>query len=245
MADQSADSLAYIPIAEALILSFLLPLFTAYACSLFLHQPFDRRQLYAGLICFFGVIVIARPDQIWFGTTESYEDKGLPAVTPMQHVIAVVAVLISDLGGTVAFTSIRVVGTRVHPLISVNYYALLSTILSGALLLIPALPVSFRLPRNIREWGLMLGIGVFGFGLQFLMTAGLVKDKSPRATNMMYSSVVFGVVMDWTIWGVVPGWSSWVGGAVVVGATVWVAMSKVEVVEKESYELVHGDDERD
>ncbi|KAF2430476.1 hypothetical protein EJ08DRAFT_670408 [Tothia fuscella] len=236
-------SLRYIAIAEALILSFLIPMFTAYACSFFFKQAFDKRQLYAGLVSFLGVILIARPDKLWFDAPNLHEDQDVPSVTPFQHLSAVIMVLISDLGATTAFTSIRVIGSRAHPLLSVNYYAIASTVLSGPFLFIPILPSEFRLPYSQREWSLLVGIGVFGFGLQFLMTAGLVKDKSPRATNMMYSSVVFGLGMDWLIWGVVPGWSSWVGGAIVALATLWVALQKPAVRGKQEYDIVRTEED--
>jgi hypothetical protein len=77
----------------------------------------------------------------------------------------------------------------------------------------------------------------------------LVKDKSSRATNMMYSSVVFGLLADFVIWGVVPSWLSWVGGAIVTAATVWGSMQKAdtgpqkaEAGRDEEYAVVPGDE---
>jgi drug/metabolite transporter (DMT)-like permease len=108
--------------------------------------------------------------------------------------------------------------------------------------------VSFLLPHGFREWGLLIGLGIFGFFLQFLMTSGLVKDKSSRATNMMYSSVVFGLLADFAIWGVVPGWLSWFGGSIVTAATVWgsiqkgdAGVQKAEASRDEEYAIVPGD----
>lgn len=155
------------------------------------------------------------------------EDVGRqPEPTTSQRVRAILLGLLGALGASAAFTTIRVIGLRAHPLLSVNYYASITTLLSGLILLLPVFPVSFQLPHGAYEWGLLVGIGVSGFLLQSLMTMGLVADKSSRATNMMYSSVVFGLVLDWVIWGKVMPWSSWVGGAVVVAATVWVAVQK-------------------
>ncbi len=60
---------------------------------------------------------------------------------------------------------------------------------------------------------------------------------------MMYSGVVFGLGLDWGIWGVVPGLWSWVGGAVVVGATVWGAMQTGgEGGKDEEYAAVAGEE---
>jgi drug/metabolite transporter (DMT)-like permease len=197
--------------------------------------------------------VIARPDQLWFNssTDVAKEIDGISAVTPVQRLWAIIAVLVSNFGAATAFTTIRVIGSRAHSLLSVNYYALISTLISGAILFTPFFPsVAFRLPNSGHEWSLLIGIGVFGFGLQFAMTAGLIRDNSPRATNMMYSSVVFGLVADYAIWGLIPLWSSWVGGAIVCSAVVWVAMQKADdtVESKESseeYGLVPTQDRAD
>jgi len=183
----------------------------------------------------------------------SHANTNMPeevSATPAQRLSAVLLGLMGVLGGTCAYTTIRVIGTRVHPLISVNYYALIANCFSGLVLLLPIFPdISFRLPHGFREWGLLIGLGIFGFFLQFLMTLGLVKDKSSRATNMMYSSVVFGLLADFAIWGVVPTWLSWAGGAIVTAATVWGSMQKgdtgvqkAEVGRDEEYAMVPGDE---
>jgi drug/metabolite transporter (DMT)-like permease len=244
------DSLEYLSVAEAILLSFTCPILTAYACSIFLHAPFDKKQLVAGVISFLGVVLVAQPGPL-SKLPGSHANSEMPEevlATPAQRLSAVLLGLMGVLGGTCAYTTIRVIGTRVHPLISVNYYALIATCFSGLVLLLPIFPdASFRLPRGFREWSLLIGLGVFGFFLQFLMTSGLVKDKSSRATNMMYSSVVFGLAVDYTIWGAVPGWLSWVGGAVVMAATVWGSMQKAdegvrkgEAGRDEEYAMVPG-----
>jgi drug/metabolite transporter (DMT)-like permease len=151
------------------MLSFLTPIFTAYACSLFLHQPFDKRQLFAGMISFVGVVIIARPDKLWFGSPDKdsqLEMNGVSSVTPFQRLSAVILVLISNLGATAAFTSIRVIGPRAHPLLSVNYYGFFATLLSAICLFTPIFPdITFRLPQGGREWGLLLWLGISGFSL--------------------------------------------------------------------------------
>jgi len=79
-------------------------------------------------------------------------------------------------------------------------------------------------------------MGFYGFALQFLMTAGLQADKSSRATNMMYIQIVFAVLLDWTIWGVLPVFWTWIGGGIVVASTLWVVMGreKKEVLKGET-----------
>lgn len=86
--------------------------------------------------------------------------------------------------------------------------------------------MSFTMPQGARDWTLLLLLGVLGFVLQFLLTAGLQLDKSPKATSMLYAQIVFALGFDWAIWGVLPGGWSLVGGGIVIVSTLWIALMK-------------------
>lgn len=225
-----SDSVKYLPVAEAVVITFLVPLLTPWMSSIFLHVPFTTRHIIAGLISLLGVLLIARP----------FSPDSAPTSSHGTHRLLAIALgLVSDVAAAGAYTSIRVIGHRAHPVLSINYYAMIVTF--GSALIILAVPsFSFQLPASAREWFLLVSMGVYGFALQFLMTAGLTADKSSRATNMMYSQIVFAVAMDWAIWGVWPVAWTWVGGAVVVGSTVWVAVQKEKAIVDEERCLLGG-----
>lgn len=228
-------SVHYLPLAEATVLRFLIPLTTAWACHVFLGQSFTRKQLVAGLVATVGVVIIAHPaslfgkvdDTIEAGTVEANGGGGddLDDVTPAQRTLAIAVALFGVLGATGAYTCIRCVGDRAHALMSVNYFAFLATAGSAAALLAGS-GGGFVTPRGAREWAVLLTMGVFGFALQFLLTKGLQLDKSPKATSMLYSQVIFALLFDWLIWGVLPGGWSLVGGAIVIASTLWSALQK-------------------
>ena len=88
------------------------------------------------------------------------------------------------------------------------------------------------MPHGAREWVLLLTLGVFGFGLQFLLTAGLQLDRSSKATSMMYTQILFALSFDWAIWGVLPGGWSLIGGSIVIASTLWSALQKTKQVEE-------------
>jgi drug/metabolite transporter (DMT)-like permease len=206
------DSVHYLPLAEATVFRFLVPIVTAWACSVFLGQAFTRKELIAGLVALIGVIIIAHPPWL-FG--EVHDDlhpqkpSGIDKVTPTQRFIAIVVSILGVAGASGAY----------------NYFALLATVGSSiALLAIPG--IGFRKPQVIREWVLLVAMGVFGFILQFLLTAGLQLDKSSKATSMLYVQIIFALVFDWGIWGVIPGAWSMFGGAIVTVSTLWSALQK-------------------
>jgi drug/metabolite transporter (DMT)-like permease len=149
-------------------------------------------------------------------------------VSPKTHILALSAALLGVFFAASAYTTIRLIGSQAHALISVSYFSSLATIFTFIVMVFHPTPdTTFVLPNNVGDWTLLIGLGFAGFILQFLLTKGLQMDKSSRATSMLYLQVVFAAILDWGIWGVLPkGWS-WVGGGVVVASTLWLALGKV------------------
>ncbi|KAI5240640.1 hypothetical protein E4T43_05890 [Aureobasidium subglaciale] len=221
--------LHYLPLAEATVFRFLVPIITAWACSVFLGQTFSRTEFLAGVIALLGVVIIAHPAAI-FGRVDDdielpHKPNKIDEVSSGQRLLAIFVSVIGVLGASAAYTLIRVIGSRAHALISVNYFALISTIGSaGALLALPGM--GFTMPHGAREWLLLSLLGVLGFVLQFLLTAGLQLDRTSKATSMLYTGILFALAFDWAIWGVFPGFWSCIGGAVVIASTLWSALQK-------------------
>ena len=215
----------YLPLAESTVFRFLVPIITAWACSVFLGQVFTKQEFFAGVVAFLGVVVIAHPAAI-FGRVEDNVNPGKgDQVDSAQRLVAIAVSVVGVLGASGAYTMIRVIGDRAHALISVNYFAIFATIGSTvALLAIPG--IGFTMPDGAREWILLTLLGFLGFVLQFLLTAGLQLDKSSKATSMLYTQVLFALLFDWAVWGVLPGTWSCVGGAVVIVSTLWSALQK-------------------
>lgn len=223
-------SVHYLPLAEATVFRFLIPLTTAWACHVFLDQTFTHKQLIAGLVAMIGVVIIAHPESIFGKVDDTIEadvtKKGnLDEVTPSQRTLAIAIALFGVLGATGAYTCIRCVGDRAHALMSVNYFAFLATV-GSTVALLGGSGGGFVMPHGAREWILLFTMGIFGFVLQFLLTKGLQLDKSPKATSMLYSQIIFALLFDWLIWGMLPGGWSLVGGAIVIASTLWSALQK-------------------
>jgi len=217
-----------LPLAEATVFRFLTPIVTAWACSVFLGQIFTRKELAAGLVALVGVVFIAHPKSI-FGLVEDHASTNkagkVDPVTSNQRVLAVVVALLGVVGQSGAYTMIRVIGNRAHALISVNYFAILAT--AGSAIALNAIPgIGFTMPHGAREWVLLTLLGVLGFVLQFLLTAGLQLDKSSKATSMLYTGILFALSFDWVIWGVLPGTWSIFGGSIIIASTLWSALQK-------------------
>lgn len=236
------DSLQYLPLSDATVITFLAPIVTCWACSFLLHEPFTRNEQIAGIISFFGVVLIARPTYLLphhsdMPPVASGAGVGIPStnatvpaglqepnpITSTQRLKAVGVALVGVLGVASAYTTIRWIGKRAHPLISVNYYAAWTTFLSFvALLAVPG--IDFQLPANVREWAYLVFLGICGFLMQFLLTSGLQHEKSSRATNMVYTQMLFALAFDKIVFNTTPG--PWViaGSSLILGSALYVAL---------------------
>ncbi|CAK7209460.1 hypothetical protein SCUCBS95973_000448 [Sporothrix curviconia] len=161
-------------------------------------------------------------------------------VPSLQRFLAIAVALLGVLGGSCAFTTIRAIGTRAHPLISVNYFSTWCVIVSGTVLTFapmlhfgqPAL--RFALPHSFRQWILLLIICTCGFVTQFLATKGLGLERSNRAAAMVYTQMLFAAGFDRFVFGHEMGPTSLVGCGLIIGSALWVALSKKPSIDKGS-----------
>ncbi|OQE14317.1 hypothetical protein PENFLA_c039G01642 [Penicillium flavigenum] len=255
-------SVQYLPLSEATVITFLSPIISCYACSLLIPgETFSRKQLLAGLISLGGVVLIARPfskrdpsmtiatptaTAAWaLGLSTSTVDKPPSETDSYHHVMATIVAFLGVLGASGAYTSIRMIGRRAHPLVSVTYFSSVTTVISFvAMLTVPSVP--FRVPNTVVEWTLLTGLGVCGFLLQFLLTAGLsyvppasVSDGKPmaqgaRATSMVYMQMFFAVFYDKVVWGSTLSPISWVGSGIILACAVYVAFAQESPVQQGS-----------
>ena len=190
-----------------------------------------------------GVVIIAHPAVI-FGHNINGPNTGdkVDKVTPTQRLIAIAISVLGVLGASGAYTMIRVIGDRAHALMSVNYFAIVSTVGSAAILIITP-DIGFMSPQGAHEWALLILLGVLGFILQFLLTAGLQLDKSSKATSMLYTQILLALLFDWSIWGVLPDSWSLVGGAIVIASTLWSALQKPQQIAKNASKASAVDEE--
>ena len=195
-------SLLYLPLADATVITFLAPSLACWACSILIKEPFTRVEKIAGLISLVGVVLIARPTSLLAALGGSLETPpatgagdAIPAtngtapgtaapadassyenVTPVQRLSAVGIALIGVLGSATAYTTIRWIGKRAHPLISVNYFAAGCFIVSVVMQAV--LPgVGFLLPADAKEWGYLFFLGTCGFVMVCLHHLSSTKSK--------------------------------------------------------------------
>lgn len=240
-------SMMYLPLADATVITFLAPGIAGFVCYFLLREPFTRIERLATVVALLGVVLIARPTALFSRppsdgqepsspTSEPPEQGGLPGAdhqtTAQERLVAVGVALLGVLGAAGAFTTLRTIGRRAHPLISVNFFGLTCTVICLLTLgLAPALDIGqpalrWITPTSVKQWLLLLALGALGFIMQYLLTAGLAADKSNRANAMVYTHMLFAVAFDRWVFGHRMGLMSFMGCALILGSAVGVVFTK-------------------
>lgn len=238
-------SMMYLPLADATVITFLAPGVAGLLCYFALREPFTRAEQMATLVALLGVVLIARPVSLFTDLSSSKDqtvdapeqlDGAFPGLedepTAEERLVAVGVALLGVLGAAVAFTSIRTIGKRAHPLISVNYFGMACTIICVlVLVLAPALNIGqphlrWITPKSWKGWFLLLSIAVPGFIMQYLLTAGLAADASNKANAMIYTHMLFAVSFDRWIFGHSMSMMSFAGCALILGSAITVVLTK-------------------
>ncbi|KAF3905766.1 hypothetical protein AA313_de0203454 [Arthrobotrys entomopaga] len=202
----------------------------------------------AGFISLMGVLLISRPTSLFYltddeddnsdkisgvsgsgGTEPSPAQDGIKVrlreITSAQRFTAVMVALFGVLGAATAYTTIRWIGKRAHPLISVNYFSAYCALVSClGLLIIPG--IGFQMPHNLIQWVLLFGIGICGFCMQFLLTSALQRERTSLVTLMVYVQMIFALIWDKLIWNTWPTWTSWLGSFMIIGSALYVSIQK-------------------
>lgn len=244
-------SMMYLPLADATVITFLAPGVAGFVCYFLLKEPFTRIEQTATVAALLGVILIAQPTALFANappsddTTKHHGHEATGAerphssvpgadhhTTPHERLLAVGVALLGVLGAAGAFTALRAIGKRAHPLISVNAFSVTCTIICAtSLALGPVLDIGqpslrWMPPTSIKQWLLLSSLGWFGFVMQYLMTAGLAADKSNRANAMVYTHMLFAASFDRWIFGHRMGLMSFAGCTLILGSAVGVIVLK-------------------
>lgn len=180
-------SVTQLPLAEATVIQFTNPVFTALFAAFFLGEKATGKLWISILLAFGGVLAITRP-AILFG------EAGAGHIPP-----TVVAI---GLGGAMAtgmaYVLVRKLAATENEMVIVFYFPLV------------AVPGSFLLmkewvPPTAMEWLLLLLIGVTAQWGQIYLTRGMQQLAAAKATVVLYSQLIFATIWGWIFLSQPPG----------------------------------------
>ena len=195
-------ALIHLSMAQATVLQYLHPVFTALLAFLFLAERPTTATLACILLSLLGLACIVSP--YWSG-----QDNAGGALWP------VLAGLGGAFGSGVAYTLVRKLVATEHPSVIVLYFPLVC--LPGTLLLGGG---DFIWP-TAAGWWVLIGVGCFTQFGQLALTKAMQLDAASRVTSLSYVQIIFAAVLGWLFFGEIPTQTTFLGGGLILlGAVV-------------------------
>lgn len=219
-------SLQYLSLADATVLSFLMPLSAAIGGYIILKEPYSKHEAFAAIVSLLGVILIARPPFL-FGNTSSVNSDSSDAASRATAIDRIRAVCVAVFGivlGTGALLSMRAIGKRAHPMHLMMFFSAWCTIVASAAMYFMKIPIVY--PHNWQWAAMLIFIGLSGFFAQTLTTIGYQRETAARGSMGQYVQLLFAGVLEYIFFGTVPSTLSLVGAAIIMTSAIYVIVSK-------------------
>lgn len=194
-------SVTHLPLAEATVIQFTSPIFTAVIGSLYLKERTTSRLWAAIALGLVGVLLITRPGVVWSG-----DASDLPGTI-------VLIGLAGALFTAVSHVLVRRLAPYEHELVIMLYFHLVVVPMALA----SAVPV-WVWPTPV-EWLLLLAIGVAAQGGQVFLTRGMKHLSAAGASVILYSQIVFATLLGVVVLHERPDVWTITGSLLVLGGT--------------------------
>lgn len=178
-------STKYLTIGTAVSLRYMAPIFAAIFAVFFLKEKIKIWQWFFFIIAFTGVIIIK-------GFDAQVESYGLALVFVSAIFSGLVYILISK------------IGKGDHPVVVVNYFMVVATIVGGLL------SINNWVNPVGKEWVMLFGLGVFGYFGQIYMTKAFQEASTNQVAPLKYLEVIFTVLFGvfifaelYTVWSLI------------------------------------------
>ncbi len=176
-------AISKLALATAITLNYTSPLFLAIFMPFMLHEK-PRKTLYIAIIVgFIGMALLLKP------TFES------------ENWLAGTLGLLSGVGAAIAYIHVKQLGNFNEPdWRTVFYFTLISTIGSGAWMLLQHLTALNITVLDWRDVPLLLGLGVSATIAQLAMTRAYRTGNTITVASLAYVTVVLASLFGWWVW---------------------------------------------
>lgn len=188
----------FVPLADAVAISFVAPFLVTAMGALFLGETVGPKRWAAVIVGFCGALIVIRP--------------GLGVMHPAGFLVIVAAT---------AFAARQVLSRRLakddRTVTTVAYTALVSSVA----LTFP-LPFFWTTPELGVQWALLLGVAVFAALGEFLIIKALEIAHASVLAPVHYSLLIWGTFWGWLIFDQLPDIWTWVGAGVIVATGLFI-----------------------
>jgi len=192
-------SLTHLPIAEATVIQYTNPIFTALLATRFLKERTSSAVYGGAALSLIGVVLVTRPSPLLGGSA---------SLDPLLVAVALGGALLS----AAAYTTVRRL-KKEHALTIVFYVPLVSTPLT-----IPVMAPVAVWPRGL-QWLILCAVGLVTQVGQICLTKGISLEPAGRATSIGYTQILFSAAFGALIFGERPPLLAWCGASLIVSGT--------------------------
>ncbi len=200
-------ALANMPLADAGVLSFTTPIFITIGAALYFREPVGAVRASAVVVGLIGAVVVLKP--------------GVAVVSPA----AIAAVLSSILwAGSLLIAKDL---ARYDSTITISFYQpLLVAPIAG----LAAIPV-WVMPSG-SAWLALMAMGVVAAIGNFAYVQALRMTDASTLMPADYVRLLWMVMWGYFVFSEIPGWSTWLGAALIVGSTFYVTWRQSQLAPK-------------
>ncbi len=192
-------AIKYIPLANAMVLAFSVPIFVPLIARIWLKIKLIHRLWWGIGIAFFGIILIVKPTLGFF------------------HPATLLALSTAILAG-IATTMIRQLHYK-HPMErALFYYFMISFFISAIVYFLS--PKAFEVHISNRAWLYLIIIGITSTLYVYFLSLGLKYVPARLGGIFLYSGPIFALLPDFLIWHKVPSWVTLIGIFTIIIGTV-------------------------
>lgn len=190
-------AVAYVPLADAVAVSFVAPFIVTLMGALVLKERVGIRRWTAVTIGFIGTLIVIRP--------------GLGVVHPAVFIVMLAA----------SFFALRQVISRALSNSDRTATTVAYTALVGSLVLSIPLPFVWQWPSTNQEIVLLCSIAIMAAAAEILVIKALEVAQAVVVAPMQYSLMIWGTMYGYLVFGQLPDVWTWVGALIIIATGIY------------------------
>ena len=183
-----------LPLSTTYAITFIAPLLVTAMAVPFLGEKVGPRRWIAIFVGLVGVLVVLRPT-----------GQGVMTLGGLAILLAAVCYAASAI-------TVRMLAQRDSTQAMVFWLMLILVVGGGALSWHEWTPI------QARHWWVIAGIGIVGTLAQVTLTEAFRRGEASMIAPLEYTALVWGVLLDLTLWQVLPDGMTWVGAAIIIAS---------------------------
>ncbi|MEI6896246.1 MAG: DMT family transporter [Psychromonas sp.] len=186
-----------LPLAEATILQYIHPVFTALLAFFFLKEHIQRSTITCILCSLVGLLIMIQPNFLQDSNTQ-------------YSWLSIGAGLLGAFGSAVAYVIVKKLTKTEDSSVIVFYFPIISIPIAVILL-----GNDFVAP-SLAALGVLILVGIFTQIGQIGLTKALHSEDANKATAYAYVQVIFSVIIGWAYFGEIPVLTTIIGGSFIM-----------------------------